>query len=152
MGSRRVLLTVDGLINIVLGVALMAFPAKLVSLLGVPNARPAFYPSVLGAVLVGIGIALILELRRPRASLAGLGLAGAVAINVSAGLVLAGWLVFGGLSIPFRGHVLLWGLVLVLVGLSGAELVLQWRHGEKAATSLERTSGQAAHRRSTPGH
>lgn len=123
MESRRALLAADGIINLLLGVALLVFPAKLVAILGVPDAKPAFYASVLGAVLVGIGIALFLELRESRPRLAGLGLGGAVAINMCAGVVLAGWLVFGGLSLPIRGQVFLWILVLVLVGLSGAELL-----------------------------
>lgn len=123
MESRRALLAADGIINLLLGVALLVFPAKLVAILGVPDAKPAFYASVLGAVLVGISIALFLELREPRPRLTGLGLGGAVAINMCAGVVLAGWLVFGGLSLPIRGQVFLWVLVLVLVGLSGAELV-----------------------------
>jgi hypothetical protein len=96
-------------------------------LLGVPDAQPAFYPSVLGGVLVGIGIALFMEIRHPKAPLSGLGLAGAVAINMCAGLVMAGWLAFGGLSLSLRGQVFLWGVVLVLVGLSGAELLHQLR-------------------------
>lgn len=123
MKLRRALLAVDGVVNLLLGAALVVFPAKLVTLLGVPDAQPAFYPSVLGGVLVGIGIALFMEVRRPKASPSGLGLAGAVAINMCAGVVLAGWLVLGDLSLPFRGQVFLWGMVLVLVGLSGAELL-----------------------------
>jgi hypothetical protein len=99
------LLTIDALINLVLGVLLLVFPAGLVSALGVLPAQVAFYPSILGAVLVGIGIALVIE--RARGS-SGLGLAGAISINMSAGLVLAAWLLIGSLDIPLRGQVLLW--------------------------------------------
>ena len=55
------LLTVDAIVNLVLGSLLIVFPTGLVSLLGVPAAEPAFYPSILGAVLFGIGIALLIE-------------------------------------------------------------------------------------------
>jgi hypothetical protein len=120
------LLTVDALINLVLGVLLVAFPAGLVSALGVPPAEDAFYPSILGAVLVGIGIALVIA--RARGS-SGLGLAGAISINVSAGLVLAAWLLVGSLDIPLRGQVLLWALVVMLVGISSLELLAITRGG-----------------------
>lgn len=112
MPNRSTLLAVDGAINVVLGV---------------PAASPAFYPSVLGGVLLGIGIALLIERARLPLEGVGLGLAGAVAINLCAGLVLAGWLVVGDLRLPARGLVFLWSLVLVLVGLSGAEVLNQLR-------------------------
>ena len=114
------LLTIDALINLVLGVLLLAFPAGLVSALGVPPAQVAFYPSILGAVLFGIGVALVIE--RARGS-SGLGLVGAISINMSAGLVLAAWLLIGSLDIPLRGQVLLWALVVMLVGISSLELL-----------------------------
>jgi hypothetical protein len=120
------LLTIDALINLVLGVLLLVFPAGLVSALGVLPAQVAFYPSILGAVLVGIGIALVIE--RARGS-SGLGLAGAISINMSAGLVLAAWLLIGSLDIPLRGQVLLWALVVILVGISSLELLAMARGG-----------------------
>ena len=121
---HRSLLTLDAVINLVLGVLLIAFPSPVVSALGVPYVEPAFYPSILGAVLFGIGIALIIE--RVRGS-SGLGLAGAISINLSGGLVLAGWLLFGSLNVPLRGKVFLWVLVLVLVGVSSLELLANIR-------------------------
>ena len=50
------LLVVDATINLLLGLLLVAFPAGLVEALGIPQAEPAFYPSILGAVLIGIGV------------------------------------------------------------------------------------------------
>ena len=58
---RSILLTIDGVINLVLGVLLMAFPDRLVALLGVPPASHGFYPNLLGGVLFGIGLALMIE-------------------------------------------------------------------------------------------
>jgi hypothetical protein len=117
------LLLTDALINLFLGGLLILFPASVVEALGIPAAESAFYPSILGAVLFGIGIALLIQTKSP----GGLGLLGAVAINLCGGLVLAFWLVFGSLSLPGHGVLALWFLVVVLVGISTAELI---RHGK----------------------
>ncbi|BBO66650.1 hypothetical protein DSCA_05800 [Desulfosarcina alkanivorans] len=120
---RRVtLLAVDAAINLILGVVLMAFPDRLVALLGVPPAPGRFYPSLLGGVLFGIGIALLIERRHGAGNGNGLGLAGAVAINLCGGLVLGFWLVSGAVSLPMRGVLFLGAIVLLLLGLSMAEL------------------------------
>jgi uncharacterized membrane protein len=97
----------------------MWFPSLTVQALGLPEFEQAFYVSILGAVLIGIAIALLIESRRKRKAFVGLGLGGAIAINLCGGLCLAGWLVFGGFEIPIRGHIILWTLVVVLVGISG---------------------------------
>lgn len=122
---RRVtlLLTLDAFVNLALGTMLLFFPKGLVVALGLPYSASAFYPSILGAVLFGIGIALLLERNRPGRDGVGLGLAGAVAINLCGGLVLAGWLLIGNLDLPMRGTLLLWILVLLLVGLSTFEFL-----------------------------
>ena len=124
------LLACDAAINLLLGALLVAFPESLVAALGIPGAEVAFYPSILGAVLFGVGIALVIE--RVRGS-SGLGLYGAISINMSGGLVLASWLVYGGLSLTLRGQLLLWLLVLVLVGMSTLELLAQVRSGSHRA-------------------
>jgi hypothetical protein len=54
----------------------------------------------------------------------GLGLGGAVAINLSGGLALIFWLIFGDLNIPFRGHFFLWSLAIILVGISLIEIYI----------------------------
>lgn len=117
--STSVLLTVDAVVNLVLGAMLVFFPAPLVAALGVPGSGSSFYPSMLGAVLLGIGVALLLERRRGRG---GLGLLGAITINLIAGGVLAAWLLWGSLALPLRGRVVLWVLVVILIGVSAAEL------------------------------
>ncbi|MDH3588176.1 MAG: hypothetical protein OEQ74_02105, partial [Gammaproteobacteria bacterium] len=117
---KSVLLIVDAIINLVLGAGLILFPAPIVEWLGIPGAEPAFYPGILGGVLFGIGIAL---LRERHYGTGGLGLWGALSINLCGGLVLAGWLLFGGLVLPLRGLVFLWALVAVLVGISAFEAV-----------------------------
>jgi len=116
------LLIIDGVINLLLGGVLVLFPRPLVTALGIPTADQAFYPSILGAVLLGIGVALVIEYRRRPRGVVGLGLGGAVAINLCGSLVLAGWLVFGRLHLPIHGYALLWGLAILIVGLSVVEL------------------------------
>ncbi len=117
------LLLLDGLINLVLGIMLLAFPSAMVEFLGVPDVENAFYPNILGAVLFGIAIALFMESGNPNQHTHGLALPGAVVINLCGGLALAAWLVFGDLDLPTRGLVFLWGLVVLLVGISCVELV-----------------------------
>ena len=118
--KKHPLLLLDAIINLLLGVLLIIFPRPLVDFLGIPDTISSFYPSLLGAVLFGIGIALLVHQYLPKAG--GLGLGGAVSINLCGGLVLAYWLLMGGLDLPTRGLVFLWVIVLVLVILSVMEL------------------------------
>ena len=128
MRSPKILL-VDALINLILGVPLATFPKSVVDLLGDPHSDAAFYfyPSILGAVLFGIGIALLEERHSGRGVTTGLGLMGAVTINLCGGIVLAGWLLVGELTLPLRGMVFLWTLVVLLLCLSGFELIAELR-------------------------
>lgn len=125
--SVSILLLLDAAINLLLGMLLLAFSLPLADLLGVPYTEVEFYPTILGAVLFGIGIALVLEAFRQPKGLVGLGLGGAVAINLSGGIVLSIWLLSGTLDLPLRGLLFLWSLALLLVGISGAELLMHWR-------------------------
>ena len=120
--KRKTLLTIDGIVNLLLGLLLMVFPRSLVAILGLPPSDPGFYPNILGGVLFGIGIALMMESRSGKAGGDGLSLCGAAAINLCGGLVLGAWLLFGNLRLPQRGTILLWLLVAILVGISIAEI------------------------------
>jgi hypothetical protein len=125
---KSILLTADAIINLLLGILLIIFSPEIVSALGVPVSDSAFYPNILGAVLFGIGIALLIE--RFKGS-SGLGLLGAVSINICGGIVLAAWLVHGSLEIPLYGKIFLWSLVLLLVGISSLELLTPfWKRRE----------------------
>jgi len=128
MNQNRPLLITDAAINLLIGGLLLFFPRGIVAALGLPGANEVFYPSILGAVLVGIGVALLVDCFGDKKGVRGLGLAGAVSINLCGGIVLAAWLCFGSLDLPTRGFVILWCLVLLLVGISALEVTAQARY------------------------
>jgi len=120
---KRILL-IDAIINLFLGIILLIFSPKVIELLGIPAVEHYFYPNILGGVLVGIGIALLIECFKASRGVVGLGLGGAVAINLCASVVLGVWLIFGKLQIPLRGQILLWIIVVVVIAVSSVELVV----------------------------
>jgi hypothetical protein len=115
--SKSLLLLIDALINLILGFVLIFFSHGLIRFFGLPETETFFYPNIFGGVLLGIGIALLVEWKSRELGM-GLGLIGAIIINICGGTVLALWLLFGKLDIPAGGRVFLWCLVLVLIGLS----------------------------------
>ncbi|MCH7639304.1 MAG: hypothetical protein IH855_07570 [Bacteroidetes bacterium] len=128
MKAARTLLAIDSSVNLLLGALLVFFPKPLALALGIPVPASAFYPSILGGVLFGVGIALALEYWRPHERLGGLGLGGAIAINLCGGLVLAGWLIGGSMNVPIHGYVLMWALAGFLVIISAVELIVRARN------------------------
>ena len=117
--TNETLLELDGVGNVLLGLPLLLFPELVSEILGFPTIGTTFYPAILGAVFVGIGVALLLQRFRP--TLGGLGLGGAISINLIFGIVLAGWLLLSGVGLPPRGLFLLSTLAVILVGISVAE-------------------------------
>lgn len=127
--KHRVLLFIDGCINLILGVILLFFPAGIVELLGLPHTHTYFYASILGAVIFGIGLALLIELYGASSHVRGLGLGGAIAINLCGGGALLAWLVFVPLSIPLHGRVILWIVATLVLIIGLAELVSKsWKY------------------------
>jgi hypothetical protein len=126
---KEKLLIVDAIINFILGVLLLlsiAIADQLTNFLGVPEIDQAFYPSIMGSIFIGIGISLVLESKRVNEDhRVGLGLAGAITINLCGGIVLMGWLVFGNLDLPIRGSIFLWSISLMLVIISSIEIIAQ---------------------------
>ena len=126
VNARARFLWLDALINLVLGAALLFFRTT-APILGIPPASQAFYPTILGAVLFGIGLALLWEIYRGEDHPVGLGLGGAVVINLSGGAALTAWLVLGDLNVPTHGQLILWALAVLLVVISLAEIVTRRR-------------------------
>lgn len=120
--SSRRLLIVDGGINALLGFLLLLFPLGVAPALGVPAPASYLYTSLLGAVLLGIGAALLIESWHGSDGIRGLGLAGAIAINFSGACVLAIWLMATSVDIPVRGRVLLWTIAVVVMAIGLVEL------------------------------
>ncbi len=118
--KESTLLELDGLGNILLGLPLIIFPIRVTNLLGIPSPESTFYPIILSAVFVGIGIALLVQRYQP--SVRGLGLGGAVSINLTFGIALIAWLIGSTTSITSTGSILLWLLAIALVCVS----IFEW--------------------------
>lgn len=107
MKNVKILLAADAVINLLLGTLLIFFPTGILDLFGLPQTNTYFYSSILGGVIFGIGITLSLECWGP-AEIHGLGLAGAIAINLSGGCTLLYWLTLGKLDLTVKGQITLW--------------------------------------------
>ena len=127
--KHKTFLLIDGIVNLILGLLLLSFPLGTARFLGVPQPESNFYPTILGGVILGIGIALFLEAFSKRGGFRGLGLGGAIAINLCGAGILALWLIFKPLYLPLRGLVTLWVIAIVVLGLGILELVARtWRY------------------------
>ena len=123
--NRKSILLIDAFINFILASLLGIFPKEVIRFLGLPVVSNPFYASILGGVFFGIGIALLISRSANNKSSDGLGLRGAMAINLSGGFVLALWLLFGSLNVPIHGKIIMWALVGVLFVLSAVEMFTQ---------------------------
>ena len=123
MSTRNLLLILDGIVNLVLGILLLFFPARLIVALGLPEANPLFYVNIFGGVLIGIGAALLLERYHERLHVRGLGIGGAIVINLSGAVVLAYWLVFEDLSLSLTGRLFLWSIAIIVLAVAFAEII-----------------------------
>jgi riboflavin transporter FmnP len=127
--KESALLIIDAIVNLLLGFALVFFPVDLVRLLDLPASESSFYPSILGAVLFGIGLALLVERFRNIFKMNGLGIGGAIAINICGAGVLVIWLLSNSLNTTLRGFVVLWIVALLVLGISVLELIYQFKCG-----------------------
>ncbi len=120
------LLELDAAINVVLGLALLAFPRTTVGFFGLPPIDTTFYLTILGAVLTGVGLALWME----RRSAGGLGIPGAIAINLLGGGTVLAWLLVDPFELPWRGYVTLWVVAVAVLGTALLELLVLLRGRE----------------------
>jgi hypothetical protein len=125
----KTLLFIDGIVNLLIGILLLLFPLRIPQLLGVPLPNINFYPTILGVVVFGIGIAFLLEVYGEPRGIRGLGLAGAIAINFCGAGVLTLWLISTPLNLPLRGNVILWTIAIVVLAIGFIELISKsWKH------------------------
>lgn len=131
--KRKMTLLIDSIVNLILGILLVFFP-YFYRIIGAPESNTNFYPIILGAIFIGIAIALLIEaFKKEGSKFIGLGLVGAISINICGGIALTGFLVFGNLALPLRGMIFLWFLALVLLLISIIELIANIR-GEHNVT------------------
>jgi hypothetical protein len=127
--KHRTLLMIDAFVDLILGGVLLLFPAGCVGFLGLPRTNNYFYASILGAVILGIGVALAAELCGAPLGIRGLGLGGAIAINLCGGGALAFWLLCVPLDLPTRGFIVLWLVAILVLGIGVAELATRsWKY------------------------
>ena len=127
--KSKILLVIDSIVNLLLGMLLLLFPFGMAQLFGVPQPDSNFYPTILGAVIFGIGIALLLEVYGKPRGIHGLGIAGAIAINFCGAGVLTLWLIFNPFNLPLRGYIILWTITIVVLALGFIELIgKSWKY------------------------
>lgn len=127
--KHRNLLIVDGIINLILGLLLLLFPFGIAKMLGVPEAVVNFYPSLLGAVIFAIGLALFVEVYGESSNIRGLGLGGAIVINLIGAGVLIVWLLVSPFDLPLRGHIILWTIAVIVMAVGIIELITKsWKY------------------------
>lgn len=126
--KQEILLSIDGIINIFLGILLLMFPLGIAELLGIPLPSTNFYATILGGVIFGIGIALFIERHGYKNNIRGLGLGGAIAINICGGVVLLIWLLVNPFDLPVRGYIILWTIAVLVLLVGVIELIAKSWH------------------------
>ena len=126
--KQEILLSIDRMINLVLGILLILFPVGIAEIFGVPKPSTNFYPTILGGLIFGIGIALYIERYGFKHRIRGLGLGGAIVINISGALVLLLWLLINPFDLPLRGYIILWVIALLVLVVATIELFAKSWH------------------------
>jgi hypothetical protein len=118
--KQNKLLIIDGIINVLLGILLILFPLGMDHFLSLPYTSTYFYTTIFGAVLIGIGIALFIECKIPSS---GLGLIGAIIINICGASALLLSLFIYKTSIPTFGLIILVVIAILVFLLALLELI-----------------------------
>jgi hypothetical protein len=127
--KHKILLTIDGIINLALGIILLLFPFGMAEVLGIPKSNMDFYPTILGGVIFGIGIALFIERYGSLRNIRGLGLGGAIAINICGAIVLLLWLLTTPLDITVSGYIILWSIAIIVLLVGIVEIIAKsWQY------------------------
>ena len=100
------LLWIEFVVKLASGAVLALAPKLLARITGLPPAESPFWPRLLGGILIGIAVAALVEVRFK--SSIGLGLAGAVSVNVAAAATIGSLLILGQGGSSRRGRFALW--------------------------------------------
>ena len=127
--KTKILLLIDGIVNLLLGILLLLFPLGIAELFGVPQPNNNFYTTILGAVIFGIGIALLIEAYGKPHGIHGLGIAGAIAINFCGAGILTVWIISDPFNLPLRGYITLWTIAILVLAIGFVELLAKsWKY------------------------
>lgn len=102
------------------GVLLLVAPRLVARGVALPALASAFWPRLLGAVLIGLVAAIFLPAYFGRGN--GLGIGGAAAINLSLVVFLVSYLAVGLEKLPLRGRLFLWLSAITFAVLSAVEI------------------------------
>jgi hypothetical protein len=116
----RDLLWLELLLKGISGALLLFFPRTVARLFGLAPVAETFWPRLLGALLVSIAAATLLEEQLAQRN--GLGLAGHIALNLGAALTLFSLLILGRAAPTRRGRLLVGAFAAALAVLSLVEL------------------------------
>ena len=120
MSNINQFLLIEAIVKATGGLFLVLVPGLTIRFLGLPRSGTNFWPRLLGAVLLGLAMAAVLE-GTLRAQ-GGLGLAGSIAINLCVAIILGSSLILGKTAPTRRGRLILWLLLILLTLSSLAEL------------------------------
>lgn len=118
-------LWIEACLKLAGGLALVTAPRVLAQLLGLPSADDRFWPRLLGAVLIGLAAASLIESRSPGAG--GLGLAGSIAINLAGAAMIGALLILRRAGNTRRGRLVLCLIAALLAILSLVEIAYAGR-------------------------
>lgn len=116
------LLWLETLLRASSGLVLLIMPVAAARVLGLPLPQALLWPRLLGALLVGMAAATLLEGSVSGSN--GLGLGGLVVINLITAAVLVTLLVLQRGSQTRRGKVFLWTLAVALITLGVVEIAV----------------------------
>ena len=100
------ILILDALIKFMWGMGLVLSSGRLFATVGLPSGEPRFYVRLLGSLLIGIGLALMVEAMPT--GWRGLGAGGAAVVNFVAAVILAVLLIGRPGGTNAMGRRLLW--------------------------------------------
>ena len=103
------------------GLVLAVSPRTLARLLGLSAADDPFWPRLLGATLIGLGLAMVLEVQYVPGK--GLGVYGNTAVNLAAAAGVGAMLILGRGAPTKRGRAVLWLTAALLTLLALVEII-----------------------------